>query len=105
MKGGGGPSAVGDNTTKLFESIRTCVAYLNTIAPSNKTTLYRHINSGKPYQVIYVNGKVKKELHLLQIRVYKLIFFMFLRVKVRHFLHLGKQLYLLPLSILQLVQL
>jgi hypothetical protein len=42
--------AVGDNTTKLFESIRTCVAYLNTIAPSNKTTLYRHINSGKPYQ-------------------------------------------------------
>jgi len=42
--------AVGDNTTKLFESIRTCVAYLNTIAPSNKTTLYRHINSGKPHQ-------------------------------------------------------
>jgi hypothetical protein len=42
--------AVDDNNTKLFDSISTCVAYLNTIAPSNKTTLYRHINSGKPYQ-------------------------------------------------------
>lgn len=42
--------AVDDNNTKLFDSIGTCVKYLNTIAPSNKTTLYRHINSGKPYQ-------------------------------------------------------
>lgn len=38
------------NDTKLFDSISSCITYLNTIAPSNKTTLYRHINSGKPYQ-------------------------------------------------------
>lgn len=31
--------AVDDNNTKLFDSIGTCVKYLNTIAPSNKTTL------------------------------------------------------------------
>lgn len=42
--------AVDGNNTKLFDSISSCVTYLNTIAPSNKTTLYRHINSGKPYQ-------------------------------------------------------
>ncbi len=38
-----------DGSTKLFDSISACVAYLNTIAPSNKTTLYRHIDTGKPY--------------------------------------------------------
>ena len=27
----------------------SCITYLNGIAPSNKTTLYRHIKSGKPY--------------------------------------------------------
>jgi hypothetical protein len=43
-------NSVDDNSTKLFDSISTCVAYLNAIAPSNKTTLYRHITSGKPYQ-------------------------------------------------------
>lgn len=42
--------AVDGNNTKLFDSISACIAYLNTIAPSYKTTLYRHINSGKPYQ-------------------------------------------------------
>ena len=43
--------AVGDNNnTKLFDSISNCITYLDTIAPSNKTTLYRYINSGKPYQ-------------------------------------------------------
>lgn len=42
--------AVDGSNTKLFDSISACIAYLNTIAPSNKTTLYRHINSGKPYQ-------------------------------------------------------
>jgi hypothetical protein len=35
-----------------------CIAYLNTIAPSNKTTLYRHINSGKPYQGYGGGGKI-----------------------------------------------
>lgn len=42
--------SVGGNSTKLFDSISACVTYLNTIAPSNKSTLYRYINSGKPYQ-------------------------------------------------------
>jgi len=42
--------AVDGNNTKLFDSISACVEYLNTIAPSNKTTLYRQINLGKPYQ-------------------------------------------------------
>jgi hypothetical protein len=42
--------AVDGNETKLFDSISSVVAYLNTIAPSNKTSLQRNINSGKPYQ-------------------------------------------------------
>ncbi|KAG0632528.1 hypothetical protein HOY80DRAFT_100913 [Tuber brumale] len=42
--------AVNDNNkTKLFNSISDCIAYLNNIAPSNKTTLYRHIKSERPY--------------------------------------------------------
>lgn len=42
--------AIDSNDTQLFDSISSCTTYLSTIAPSNKTTLYRHINSGKPYQ-------------------------------------------------------
>lgn len=38
------------NEVKSFKSIKDCLVFLNTIAPSNKTTLYRHIESGKPYQ-------------------------------------------------------
>jgi len=34
---------------KTFDSINDCLLYLNTIAVSNKTTLCRHIESGKPY--------------------------------------------------------
>lgn len=42
--------AVNDNNnTKKFDSISDCITYLNTIAPSSKTTLYRHIESSKPY--------------------------------------------------------
>lgn len=44
------PAEGGDGDTKEFFSIKDCVAFLNTIAPSNKTTLYRHIESGKPYR-------------------------------------------------------
>jgi hypothetical protein len=40
---------VDDSHTKEFNSIIDCVEYLNTIASSYKTTLYRHIKSGKPY--------------------------------------------------------
>lgn len=38
------------NEIKSFNSIKDCVNFLNTIAPSNKTTLYRYVDSGKPYQ-------------------------------------------------------
>jgi hypothetical protein len=41
---------VDGSDTKEFNSIIDCVDYLNTIAPSNKTTLYRYIKTGKPYQ-------------------------------------------------------
>ena len=41
---------VDGSDTKEFNSIIDCVDYLNTIAPSNKTTLYRHIKTGKLYQ-------------------------------------------------------
>ncbi len=37
------------NNTKLFDSIKDCIYYLNTIAPSNKTTLYRRIEAKQPY--------------------------------------------------------
>jgi|SRR5580692_7341295 hypothetical protein len=39
----------GNKETMLFDSISDCITFLNDIAPSNKTTLYRHIESGKPY--------------------------------------------------------
>jgi hypothetical protein len=41
--------AVDGSNTKKFNSISDCVDYLNTIAPSYKTTLYRHIETGIPY--------------------------------------------------------
>lgn len=34
---------------QFFNSISDCLTFLNTIALSNKTTLYRYIKSGKPY--------------------------------------------------------
>jgi hypothetical protein len=46
---------------KTFDTITECVSYLNTIAYSSKTTLYRHIESGKSYQGYiceYISGKV-----------------------------------------------
>jgi len=39
-----------DRDIKSFNSIKDCIDFLNTIAPSNKTTLYRKIGTGKPYQ-------------------------------------------------------
>ena len=39
----------GNKETMLFDSISSCITFLNKIAPSNKTTLCRHIESGKPY--------------------------------------------------------
>jgi hypothetical protein len=40
---------VDTNKVKLFNSINDCLTYLNSVAPSNKSTLYRHIKSQKPY--------------------------------------------------------
>jgi hypothetical protein len=34
---------------KTFDSLKACISYLDTIAPSNNSTLYRHIESGEPY--------------------------------------------------------
>lgn len=34
---------------KIFNSIKDCLVFLNTKGSSNKTTLYRYIESGKPY--------------------------------------------------------
>lgn len=39
-----------NNNIKSFNSIKDCVDFLNTIVPSNKTTLYRYIDTGKSYQ-------------------------------------------------------
>ena len=39
----------GNKDTMLFDSISCCITFLNNIAPSNKSTLCRHIESGKPY--------------------------------------------------------
>ena len=35
--------------TKIFDSIKDCIDYFNNIAPSNKTTLYRRIESKESY--------------------------------------------------------
>ena len=42
-------SEIAGNNTIVFDSIKSCVAYLETIAPSNKSTLSRHIEAGTPY--------------------------------------------------------
>lgn len=42
--------AADNSITKLFNSISDCISYLNSIAPSNKTTLYRHIESKRLYR-------------------------------------------------------
>lgn len=66
-------TAINDNkNTKLIFSISSCIQYLNMIVPSNKTSLYRYINSGNLIKAIFVNEKVK-ELALLQVRAYKLL--------------------------------
>jgi hypothetical protein len=45
-----------DGKTNLrFNSIQDCLLYLNSIAPSFKTTLYRYIESGKPYHGFICN--------------------------------------------------
>lgn len=44
-----GFTTLGNKETILFYSISSCITFLNNIAPSNKTTLCRHIKSGKPY--------------------------------------------------------
>jgi hypothetical protein len=40
---------INNNKIKLFNSINDCITYLNSIAPSNKSTLYRYIESNKLY--------------------------------------------------------
>ena len=52
------------NNIKLFDSISDCIAFLNTIAPSNKTTLYRYIKSGKSYHGFIGQWESKKTTHI-----------------------------------------
>jgi len=47
-------SADDNSDSRLFDTIGDCVAYLNSIAPSNKTTLKRRIEAKKPYHGYYV---------------------------------------------------
>lgn len=90
--------AVDDNSTKLFDSISSCITYLNSIAPSNKTTLYRHFKSGKPYHG-YICEWVS-ELTTPIVDVYKLMLLMYHLIQQWYILRLERQLYLLPLNIL-----
>jgi hypothetical protein len=56
--------AVDNSNTKEFNSINDCIEYLNTIVPSYKTTLYRHIKSGKPYHgyICEIDSKETKDI-------------------------------------------
>lgn len=49
---------------QTFDSISTCLLYLNTIAPSYKTTLYRYIESGKPYNGFICKWGSEKVAHI-----------------------------------------
>ena len=56
-----------------FDSISSCITFLNRIAPSNKTTLRRHIELGQPYNgylcqwdtVINVTSIMDKSIEVL----------------------------------------
>lgn len=50
---------------RTFDTISACVAYLNTIGTSFKTTLYRYIKSGKPYQGYICKFEEDKTLNLV----------------------------------------
>jgi hypothetical protein len=61
-----------DNDTKEFNSISDCIKYLNSIAPSNKTTLLRRIVSGESYQGYlceYLGDGVKTNFKSTQVSV------------------------------------
>jgi len=48
-------NSIDGKTNIRFNSIQDCLSYLNSIAPSFKTTLYRYIESGKPYHGFICN--------------------------------------------------
>lgn len=45
---------------KYLKNIKDCVNFLNKIGPSSKSTLLRHIKSGKPYHGYICKGKINK---------------------------------------------
>lgn len=55
-----------NNETLHFNTISSCIDYLNEIAPSNKTSLYRHIKLGKSYQGYICEFDNKKSLALVR---------------------------------------
>lgn len=50
---------------KYFNSINDCLTFLNTVAPSNKTTLYRYIESGKPYHDFICKWGSEETVHVV----------------------------------------
>ena len=50
---------INTNEIKSFNSISNCITYLNNIAPSNKSTLYRYIELKNHIMVFFVNEKMK----------------------------------------------
>lgn len=52
------------NNSKLFDTINDCISYLNSIAPSNKTTLYRRIESLKPYHGFICQWESEETMHI-----------------------------------------
>lgn len=57
-------SADDNSVSKLFDTIVDCVAYLNDIAPSNKSTLKRRIETKKPYHGYYVEWESDERIPL-----------------------------------------
>lgn len=53
-----------NNITKSFDTINDCVIYLNSIAPSNKSTLYRRIESKVPYNGWICQWGSEETIHL-----------------------------------------
>ena len=53
-----------DSNSKLFDTTKDCVTYLDSIAPSNKTTLIRRIETKKPYHGFYVKWESEETMSL-----------------------------------------
>lgn len=57
-------SVTNEKDVKIFDTIKACIEFLNTIAPSNKTSLSRHIELDKPYNGYICKWESNKGLAL-----------------------------------------